>query len=134
MNKYFIDVLRNHYADFKGKATRKQYWLFILWNIIVSLLITIACSFVPSAKTVVSAIYVLALLVPTLALFVRRVRDTGHSPYWGLLQIPSIMLSIFGNLPGSMLDSVKGLIMITLLVFLLSAIPILIFALLPSKQ
>ena len=29
---YYWDVLRNHYVDFKGRATRKTYWLFVLFN------------------------------------------------------------------------------------------------------
>ena len=134
MNKYFIDVIKNHYADFKGTATRKQYWMFILWNIIVSLLIVLIFAVVPSVKKVVSTIYVLALLVPVLALFVRRVRDTGQSPYWGLLQAPSIMASIIGCLPQSVLESSQIVVGAVFLLVLLCFVPILIFALLPSKK
>ena len=36
-NQYFVNVLKNQYADFKGRATRSQYWYFVLCYIVVSI-------------------------------------------------------------------------------------------------
>ena len=41
MKKYFIDVIKHHYADFIGKATRKEYWLFILWDWFFGIMVSI---------------------------------------------------------------------------------------------
>lgn len=76
-------VFRN-YANFNGRARRSEYWYFILLNAIVSIF-----SFTPLA--VVSAVYSLAVLVPTLAVCVRRLHDTGRAgTYLLLLLVPIV--------------------------------------------
>ena len=42
---YYWDVLKNHYVDFKGCATRKTYWLFVLFNFIVFFILSVILSF-----------------------------------------------------------------------------------------
>ena len=87
MNKYFIDVIKNHYFDFSGRATRTQFWLFVLINWIVSLVLGIVCGMFLKEQTasIVSAIYGLALLLPSLGIAARRLRDGGFSPWLLLL-------------------------------------------------
>ena len=97
MNKYFIEVLKNHYADFTGIATRKQYWLFTLWLGIVSLVIILLFSlFIESSQSLqfLFLLYSLALDIPTWAITVRRIRDAGLNLYCGLLMIPQMLLQI----------------------------------------
>ena len=43
-NKYFIDVIKNHYLDFGGKATRTQYWAYVGFNILVYIAILIVAA------------------------------------------------------------------------------------------
>ena len=57
----------NHYADFNGRARRQEYWFMVLWNVIFTII-----PFVGLAWT-------LATFVPSLALTVRRLHDTGRS-------------------------------------------------------
>ena len=68
MNKYFIDVIKNHYCDFSGKATRTQFWLFVLVSFIVSFVLGLVCGIFLKEQTadVITAIYALALLLPGL--------------------------------------------------------------------
>lgn len=87
MNKYFIDVLKNHYCDFGGKATRTQFWMFVLINFIVSFVLGIVCGmlFKEQTASIISSIYSLALLLPSLGIGARRLRDGGFSPWLLLL-------------------------------------------------
>ena len=130
MKTYFLDVLFHHYADFKGTATRKQFWLFILWSIIFAFVIGIIAGLLKLGSIVI-VLLSLALIIPQLALFVRRVKDTGHSAYWGLLMVPSIISTVVQILPKNVAQSIPGIVGG---LSLLCCIGILIFALLPSKK
>ena len=41
MKKYFLDVLKLQYADFKGRASRRQFWMFVLYNVIAAVIVGI---------------------------------------------------------------------------------------------
>jgi uncharacterized membrane protein YhaH (DUF805 family) len=110
MNWYF-KVLRN-YAVFSGRARRKEYWYFILFNIIIIMLLTnldnVVWLFSQRYEIgLFSSIYSLAVFIPSLAVLVRRLHDTGRSAWWLLLAlipiIGTIVLLIF-----AMLDSDQG--------------------------
>ena len=93
MNKYFIDVIKNHYVDFSGKATRTQFWMFVLWNIIISFVLGLICGIFlkGGAANTIATIYGLALLLPSLAISARRLKDAGFTPWLLLLGlIPGI--------------------------------------------
>ncbi len=94
-NEYFLDPIQNHYMDFEGRARRKQYWMFFLFNIAISFAITIVIGIVSdSLASGISALYSLALLLPGLGLGVRRLHDTGKSG-WFLLIALIPLLGIF---------------------------------------
>lgn len=135
MRTYFFDVLFHHYADFSGRATRKQYWLFVLWSIIFAFVIGIICG-IFKLGTIVIPLLSLALIIPQLAIFVRRIKDTGHSAYWGILMAPSILSTIVSFLPRSVTGNQTIVPVLSLVggFSLLCFIGILIFALLPSKK
>ncbi len=94
MDEYFLDVLKNQYADFSGRATRKQFWLFCLWYAIVLGVTQTVFIFLPIISQFLSFLLLLITIIPAMAIFVRRIRDAGHSPYWGILIIPNILLGI----------------------------------------
>jgi uncharacterized membrane protein YhaH (DUF805 family) len=66
------------YADFDGRATRSEFWWFMLFCMIINALLGVAAEWA-------AGIFFLAMLVPTLAVGTRRLRDTGRSPLWWLL-------------------------------------------------
>ena len=77
----FVDAVKRafaKYATFSGRASRSEYWWFFLFNMIVSLVLTIV--FAP-----LSAVYSLATLVPGIAIGVRRLHDIGRSGWWLLI-------------------------------------------------
>jgi len=101
MNWYF-QVLKK-YAVFDGRAGRKEYWYFVLFNVIIGFVlglieglagITLEIGF-----GVLSLIYTLAVLLPSIGVSVRRLHDTGRSGWWlfiGLIPfIGGIIIFIF---------------------------------------
>ena len=81
MNKYFIDVIRNHYFDFKGSATGKDLIWYIIWYIVcafvLGLLASISGRLIGILGTIfgiIHGLYHLLLLCPSIAILVRFVR------------------------------------------------------------
>lgn len=88
-DKFFLDIIRNHYADFKGRVSRKTYWMFILFTSIIGVLI-VAVSFLlgmGNNATFISNIYGLCLWLPSISLGVRRMHDIGKSGWWVLISL-----------------------------------------------
>jgi len=86
LNK-FVDVLSNRYAQFDGRAKRKEFWLFWLVIIIFQALFFVLLTLVANATgigalywifAVIMWIFVAAMLVPMLSLMVRRLHDIGR--------------------------------------------------------
>lgn len=92
----FIGALKK-YADFKGRASRKEYWMFYLTYI----LLIIAISFLDSAMGmgVLPIIFALGMVIPSLSIATRRLHDTGRSGWWQLIScvplIGVIILIVF---------------------------------------
>lgn len=87
--EYYISVLRDHYADFAGRARRREFWMFALINFVISLVLGIVLGLVHMGP--LSNIYSLAVLVPSLALGARRLHDTDRSGWWQLVGIIPIV-------------------------------------------
>ena len=83
---YYIEVLKK-YAVFNGRARRKEYWMFVLFSIIIGIVLRIIDNLIGldegSFTTVLlSSLYSLAVLIPSLAVSVRRLHDTNRSGWW----------------------------------------------------
>jgi len=80
---WYMEVLKN-YAVFDGRARRKEYWMFMLFNIIISAtLLFVERLF--SGPGILQTIYYFAVFIPTLAVTVRRLHDMGMSGWWVLI-------------------------------------------------
>ena len=77
--EYYAYAMKK-YAIFEGRASRKEYWSFFLVNIF------------PSIIPFVGTIYSLAVLIPSLAVAVRRMHDVGVSGWYILIPIYNIVL------------------------------------------
>ncbi|MCC6727505.1 MAG: DUF805 domain-containing protein, partial [Saprospiraceae bacterium] len=75
MFDYYKKVVLENYANFNGRARRAEYWYFALFNIIISF----GLGFIGGMMKfeVLSSIYSLALLIPSIAVGVRRMHDVG---------------------------------------------------------
>ena len=100
--KYFIDILKEKYAKFDGRATRAEYWYFILFQLLISLGVYIILSILFRHPEMTFYILSLALLVPTLAIGVRRLHDINLSGWFillGLIPILGLALIVLFVLP-----------------------------------
>ncbi|WP_176777744.1 DUF805 domain-containing protein [Candidatus Avelusimicrobium faecicola] len=104
--KYLLDPLVKHYADFSGRANRKQFWLYALWLIVVYIAIGVVGAVLgEKAGNAFIALAGLALIVPNWAIMVRRLHDTDRSGWWVLISflplIGGLILFVFEVLPGT---------------------------------
>lgn len=89
MNWYIISLWK--YAEFSGRARRKEYWIFYLYSAIALLILTfIDIQF--DSDRLLSKIFTLALLIPFYAVGWRRMHDTDHSGWWLLIPLYNIIL------------------------------------------
>ena len=72
------------YADFEGRDNRPQYWYFVLLSIIVSIILQFIDSLIPGTNFL-SYLYFLVVLIPSIAIAVRRLHDVGKSGWWLLI-------------------------------------------------
>ncbi|MDG6779010.1 DUF805 domain-containing protein [Thiomicrorhabdus sp. zzn3] len=107
----FLNAIKQ-YADFSGRATRKQYWLFLLFYLIFYFVLTVIdMSFNVYDEVygigLLTTIYSLGLFIPSLAVLARRLHDIGRTGWWMLIGliplIGPIVLIIF-----AVLDSQPG--------------------------
>jgi uncharacterized membrane protein YhaH (DUF805 family) len=82
--EWYLKVLRQ-YADFAGRARREEYWMFALVNVIILVVLAILDSVLKFGFLAV--LYLLAVLLPSWAVSVRRLHDTGRSGWWHLIGI-----------------------------------------------
>jgi len=94
---YYVDVLKK-YAVFEGRARRKEYWMFVLFNMIAAFVIGFIAGMIH--VPILSNVYALAVLVPSIAVGVRRMHDTDHSGWWLLVPIVNLVFAVTDSQPG----------------------------------
>ena len=87
-------VLRN-YVNFRGRAQRSEFWWFTLCNVVVSVILGLIGT-APPALNVLEGIYLLAVLLPSLAVTVRRLHDTARPAWWLLIYLAVVLAWIIG--------------------------------------
>ena len=96
---WYLKVLRE-YATFSGRARRKEYWMFFLINFLVTIGLAIVDGILGLGGTlgILSLLYALAVVIPGLAVTVRRLHDTGRSGWWflvGFIPLVGIFVLLF---------------------------------------
>lgn len=89
MLKFFFEAWRKSF-DYRGRASRSQYWWFSLWSLlsiwlVAWLSIELAWRLGVSSLGSLWLLYLLASMFPGLAILVRRLRDAGKGPGWVLI-------------------------------------------------
>jgi uncharacterized membrane protein YhaH (DUF805 family) len=79
---WYMHVLQN-YFKFDGRARRAEYWTFFLINVAISIALTLVGNVI--GTTMLPNIYGLAVLIPGIAVAIRRMHDTGRSGWWLLI-------------------------------------------------
>jgi len=108
---YYLTALKK-YAVFDGRARRKEYWYFVLFNFLISLVLgfidgLLGLTTEGSGLGLLGGLYSLAVFIPGIAVGIRRLHDTGRSGWWLLIALVPfvgvIVLVIFlasGSEPG----------------------------------
>lgn len=83
---WYIEVIKQ-YAVFSGRARRSEYWYFVLFNIIISLLlggVDYAAGLIneESGLGVLGGLYSLFILLPSIGVTIRRLHDTDRTGWW----------------------------------------------------
>lgn len=92
---WYLKCLKQ-YADFRGRARRKEYWMFVLFNVIIAFVLGLIDGLAGWTESelglgVLGGIYTLAMIIPSLAVCVRRLHDIGKSGwYYFIILIPVV--------------------------------------------
>ncbi|SMO84844.1 Uncharacterized membrane protein YhaH, DUF805 family [Saccharicrinis carchari] len=108
---WYLTVLKN-YADFSGRARRKEYWMFVLFNIIFAIVAIVVDNILGITFGVIPygpvyLLYGLAVIIPSVAVGVRRLHDIGKSGWMILISLIPIIGGIW-LLVLMVTDSVPG--------------------------
>lgn len=95
MNMHWYLTVLKKYAVFSGRAQRAEYWYFVLFNVIISIALNIVGSILGDDNGVLGTLYTLAVLIPCLAVSVRRLHDTGRSGWMLLIGLIPIIGTIW---------------------------------------
>lgn len=142
MIQAYIDYWKN-YANFKWQSSRSDYWWVFLANLIIFWMLGIigftgalmtyyeshsiheavkGMSLIPMIAVIILILYVLATIIPHLSLVYRRIKDTGLSGWWFLVEIFYIVAGNANRLGGqsgasafvSLLSFVAGVTLIVI--------------------
>lgn len=99
----YVAVLKK-YNDFQGRARRSEYWYFFLVNIIVTQALNFTNIFLFGGSTVVGGLVMLinlAILVPSIAVAIRRMHDVGKSGWYALIPFYNLILACTEGIKGN---------------------------------
>lgn len=85
---WYLKALKN-YVSFSGRARRREYWNFVLFNALIAVVLSVVDG--QLGQPVLAPLYILAVLLPGLAVSVRRLHDTGRSGWWLLISLVPIV-------------------------------------------
>ena len=117
--EWYLKVMRDNYANFNGRARRKEYWMFTLFFLLFALLagfvigiLSAVGETVAMIAIILAVVWYLAHLVPSLAVTVRRLHDTGKRGWFYLLAIipyiGGLIIFIFTVIEGDKGDNKYG--------------------------
>ena len=110
--KWYLRVLKN-YATIKGRARRKEYWMFVLLNLIIGFVLGFI-EVIFGGPGLISNLYNLAVMIPSVAVGIRRMHGTDHSGWFLLIPFYNLYLAVipgqegnnrFGSDPKTELDA-----------------------------
>ncbi|MCL4158565.1 UNVERIFIED_CONTAM: hypothetical protein GTU68_032230 [Idotea baltica] len=101
---WYLKVLKQ-YADFRGRARRKEYWMFTLIHLCIFFVLAFLTVFLTNDFNGIIGIYFIATFIPFLAVTARRLHDIGKSGWWYLINfvpyIGGFVILIFTCMDGN---------------------------------
>ena len=98
----FPDAVRSglqNYANFSGRARRSEYWWFVVF-VALAIVVVAVVDIVIGTFPILYLLTALALIAPGLGVAVRRMHDTGHSGWWTLVPVVSLIFLATEGTPG----------------------------------
>jgi len=86
----YLDAFRK-YTGFTGRATRRDYWSFVIVSMVVTFVIVLAETIVGIKDSFISTLYSLAIICPGIALCTRRLHDVNKSGWWQLASVVPLL-------------------------------------------
>jgi uncharacterized membrane protein YhaH (DUF805 family) len=94
---WYLEAMKK-YAVFSGRARRKEYWMFTLMNLLIVFALGIVEGILGiaanSEESILGGVYILATVIPGIAVGVRRMHDTDHSGWWFLVPIVNLIFAV----------------------------------------
>jgi uncharacterized membrane protein YhaH (DUF805 family) len=108
---WYLKVLKN-YAVFNGRAQRSEYWFFALFNILANIGLFLIDGVLGTLNPetgfgLLGGIYMLAIIIPGIAVTIRRLHDTNRSGWWSLIVFIPV-IGVIALLVFMILDSTPG--------------------------
>ncbi|MEO8516184.1 MAG: DUF805 domain-containing protein [Flavobacterium sp.] len=98
MIDWYKKVMFENYANFSGRARRSEYWYYILMNVIIFIFSIILCACLDSISESLAEVgigilllYFLAIVIPSLAVLVRRLHDIDKSGWYYFIRFIPII-------------------------------------------
>lgn len=99
---WYLQAIKN-YCNFSGRARRQEYWMFVLFNTVFTLVLSVIDSLI--GVKILSSIYSLFILLPDLSIQFRRLHDVDKSAWWLFIAfvpiVGAIILFVFSVKPGT---------------------------------
>jgi uncharacterized membrane protein YhaH (DUF805 family) len=89
---WFLIVVRDNYANFSGRARRSEFWYFHLISFVISIILSLIDLAIGYRIDIIGTLYSIIVLIPGLAVSVRRLHDVGKSGWYYLL----VLLPVIG--------------------------------------
>ena len=107
---WYLEVLKK-YAEFNGRARRTEFWMFVLFNFIIAVVLNLIARMI-GFLSFLSILYGLAVLCPSIAVGARRLHDTNRSGWLQLIGlipvVGAIVLIVFCAQEGEAKDNQYG--------------------------
>ncbi len=96
---WYVKVLKQ-YADFNGRARRMEYWMYVLFNVMVAFILLLIDNIIGIAFEDIGygplyLLYCFAIVIPSIAVAVRRLHDSGRSRWWILISLVPLIGGIW---------------------------------------
>ena len=91
---FYVDAWKK-FADFNGRSRRKEFWIFWLINMAISYGLQFIAAHLGIVGTIILGVFGLAIIVPMIAVGIRRMHDIGKSGLWVLINLIPLVGSIW---------------------------------------
>ena len=84
IKKWYMEAL-SKYVEFSGRSRRKELWTFVLVNFVISIILSVLDSIMGMGIGFIGTLFSLAIILPSIAVGVRRLHDIGKEGWWLLI-------------------------------------------------